>query len=245
MKISSQSCMVYRREESVMAKETVLVVEDDTDIRELIRYNLSREGYNVLEADSGEGALHLVQTTAPNIIILDLMLPGIDGMDVCRTLKKDSKSSGIPIIMLTAKTEDSDIVSGLELGADDYVTKPFSPKVLIARIRTILRRKSNFRDNRVTGIHFENLSIYPRKHLVTLDDTAVELTATEFDILYLLASHPGWVYSRQQIIDTIKGDDYPVTERSIDVQIVGLRKNLGDAGNYIETVRGVGYRFRE
>ncbi len=229
-----------------MAKEKILVVDDEEDILELVRYNLAKEGYQVICVLSGEHALQKAREDNPDIILLDLMLPGLDGLDVCRQLKHAPETSGIPIIMITAKGEDADIVSGLELGADDYVVKPFSPRVLLARIKKLIRRKhmkDETDESSVLRIH--ELLINPACHEVLVKGSPMTLTVTEFRILHFLARRPGWVFSRDQIISAVKGDDYPVTERSVDVQIVGLRKKLGGAGDYIETVRGVGYRFKE
>lgn len=228
-----------------MAKSKILVIDDEEDILELVRYNLAREGYFVEEAASGEEALSKTKTEMPDLIVLDLMLPGVDGLEVCRILKNSAKTSHIPIIMLTAKGDDADIVTGLELGADDYVTKPFSPRVLIARIRAALRRRRKNEQEDASVIAIHNLVIHPARHQVLVDGKSVELTATEFGILCFLTRKPGWVFSRNQIINAVKGDDYAVTDRSIDVQIAGLRKKLGNAGEHIETVRGVGYRLKE
>jgi len=229
-----------------MARERILVVDDEQDILELIRYNLSREGYQIETVTTGEEAIKIARDRHPDLIILDLMLPGIDGLDVCRLLKGETRTAHIPIIMLTAKGEESDVVAGLELGADDYMTKPFSPKVLIARVRNILRRKTRAAEEKeVKIIVIENMKIDPSKHKVTIGKEEINLTATEFALLFFLARRPGWVFTRSQIITGIKGDDYPVTDRSVDVQILNLRKKLGKMGDYIETVRGVGYRFKE
>jgi len=228
-----------------MAKEAILVIEDEPDIQELIRYNLSREGYRVTCAGTGEDGLARARQNPPDVVLLDLMLPGIDGLEVCRQLKSERSTRQIAIIMLTAKGEESDIVSGLELGADDYVTKPFSPKVLVARIRALLRRRAVDTDDGEARLAIHNLVIDPGRHEVLVDHNPVTLTHTEFQILHLLARRPGWVYTRYQIVNQVRGDDAIVTDRSVDVLIVGLRKKLGDAGNYIETVRGVGYRIRE
>jgi two-component system alkaline phosphatase synthesis response regulator PhoP len=228
-----------------MAKETILVVEDEGDILELIHYNLAKEGYQVIVASSGEEALTATASKVPNLIVLDLMLPGVNGLDVCKILKHDQKTQHIPIIMLTARGEEADIVAGLELGADDYITKPFSPKVLIARIRAVLRRKTIVSREETATIKLHDLVIHPGRHEVLVGEKLIELTFTEFNILLFLARKPGWVFTRYQIVDAVHGDDYPVTERSVDFQIVGLRKKLGAAGSYIETVRGVGYRFKE
>ncbi len=228
-----------------MAKDRILIVDDEEDILELVQYNLAKEGYQVEIAASGEEALSKIQKRAPDIVLLDLMLTGLDGLDVCRELKKDQRTDQIPIIMLTAKVEDADIVTGLELGADDYMTKPFSPRVLLARIKAILRRKKPAEQNEQAIVRIHELTINPARHEVLVDNASLVLTASEFKILSFLAKRPGWVFTRDQIINAVKGDDYPVTERSVDVQIVGLRRKLGSAGKNIETVRGVGYRFRE
>jgi len=228
-----------------MLNRRILVVEDEEDILELVRYNLSREGYQVLYTTSGEEALKITQSEALDLIVLDLMLPGIDGLEVAKILKNDSKTRDIPIIMLTAKGEEADIVTGLELGADDYVTKPFSPRILIARIRAVLRRKTTQPPDETSIIQRHGLVIHPGRRDVRINGEPVELTYTEFQVLYYLAKRPGWVFTRYQIVEAVRGDDYPVTDRSVDVQVVGLRKKLGPFGKYIETVRGVGYRFRE
>jgi two-component system phosphate regulon response regulator PhoB len=228
-----------------MAKEKILVVDDEEDILELVRYNLTREGYQVTGTLSGEAALKKARTEAFDLIVLDLMLPGIDGLEVAKKLKANEKTQAIPIVMLTAKGEEADIVTGLELGADDYITKPFSPRVLIARVRTALRRQTRKPDDDTSVIQIHDLEIHPGRRTVLAEGQPIELTYTEFQVLYILARRPGWVFTRGQIVDAVRGDDYPVTDRSVDVQIVGLRKKLGAHGKYIETVRGVGYRFRE
>jgi two-component system alkaline phosphatase synthesis response regulator PhoP len=228
-----------------MAKEKILIVDDEEDILELLRFNLAREGYRVVPASTGEETLRLVNSEIPDLIVLDLMLPGIDGLTVTRRLKDDHKTKNIPIVMLTAKGEEADIVTGLELGADDYVPKPFSPRVLIARIRAVLRRKANEPRKADTVHRIHDLMIHPGRHEVLVKDKPIHLTFTEFGILNFLMKRPGWVFTRSQIVDAVRGEDYFVTDRSVDVQIVGLRKKLGHAGNYIETVRGIGYRFRE
>jgi two-component system phosphate regulon response regulator PhoB len=228
-----------------MAKETILVVDDEEDILELVRHHLKREGYDVQCADSGEKALAAARAGSVNLIILDLMLPGIDGLEVTRKLKNEPQTKAIPILMLTAKGEESDVVTGLELGADDYVTKPFSPRILIARARAIIRRNSKDAPDETSVIRVYDIEIHPGRRTVTIQGEPVNLTYTEFQVLSILARRPGWVFTRSQIVDMVRGDDYPVTDRSVDVQIVGLRKKLGDCGDYIETVRGVGYRFKE
>lgn len=233
-----------------MATEQVLVVDDEADILELVRYNLEKEGYGVVCVDSGEDALAAAARKLPDLVILDLMLPGVDGLEVCRRLKSDPTTARIPVIMLTAKGGEADIVTGLELGAADYVTKPFSPRVLLARVRAVLRREAADAADQGETIRAAGIVIHPGRHKVILDDRPVELTATEFRILVFLARRPGWVFTRQQIVDAAQGDDAYVsdrfvTDRSVDVHIVSLRRKLGAWGTAIETVRGVGYRLRE
>jgi two-component system phosphate regulon response regulator PhoB len=227
-----------------MEKPTILVVDDEEDIIELVELNLTREGYRVLGCTTGEKALEIARSKLPNLIVLDLMLPGIDGLEVCRRLKSGPKTGRIPVVILTAKGEEADIVMGLELGADDYVTKPFSGKVLAARVRRLLRRAAQPPgEQEVVKVH--DLTIDPARHEVWAKGSKVDLTRTEFDILRTLAQRPGLVLSRYQIVDAVHGDDYAVTDRAVDVQIVSLRRKLGPCGQYIETVRGVGYRFRD
>lgn len=228
-----------------MSKEKILVVDDEEDILELVRYNLFKNGYQVTCVSSGELAMQKLKEETPHIILLDLMLPEMDGLDVCRSLRSNPATVNIPIIMITAKGEDADIVTGLELGADDYLTKPFSPRVLLARIRAILRRNKQDELDESSVLKTHDIVVNPARHEVLVKGEQLMLTATEFGILHFLARRPGWVFSREQIISAVKGDDYPVTERSVDVQVVGLRKKLGDSGDLIETVRGVGYRFKE
>lgn len=231
-----------------MRKPSILVVEDDTDIQQLVSYNLIKAGFNVTCADTGEEALQLLGREQVDAMVLDLMLPGKDGNEVCRAVRSQEAIKGLPIIMLTAKSEEDDIVSGLECGADDYVTKPFSPRVLIARLEAALRRTpetAEAPDESVGFISRHGMEIHPGRHEVRVDGEEVHLTASEFTILELLAGRPGWVFSRQQIIDQVRGYDYSITPRAVDVQIFGLRKKLGDSGACIETVRGIGYRIRE
>ncbi len=223
----------------------VVVVEDDKDILELITHNLEREGYEVTGAATGEDGVDAVRSRKPDLVLLDLMLPGIDGLEVCRRLKADPDTAHIPVVMVSAKGEETDIVTGLELGADDYVTKPFSPKVLIARMRAVQRRRGRAQVSEDDVIKIDDIVIHPGRHEVTILEERVDLTFTEFRILHILARRPGWVFTRHQIVDSIHGEPYPVTDRAVDVQIVGLRKKLGSAGERIETVRGVGYRFKD
>jgi two-component system alkaline phosphatase synthesis response regulator PhoP len=230
---------------SKMVREKILVVEDEEDIRELVGYNLVKQGYQAILAASAEDGLKKIRIEVPDLIVLDLMLPGMDGLELCRGLKRDLATQSIPIVMLTAKGEETDIVAGLELGAEDYITKPFSPRILLARIRTILRRKTAILADDNTSLRIKNMTIHPGRHEVLVDEQPVQLTATEFRVLHVLAQRPGWVFTRYQIANMVHGGDYIVTDRSIDVQIVGLRKKLGSAGNHIETIRGVGYRLKE
>jgi two-component system phosphate regulon response regulator PhoB len=237
-------------------KKFVLIVEDEDDIRELVSYHLLKEGYQVAGVASGEEALEIAERQVPDLILLDVMLPGIDGFAVCRRLRAAPRTADVSVMMLTAKSEEADVVRGLNEGATDYVTKPFSPRVLLARIRAALRRQQavataaapaeedDFDEcDEVITIH--ELVIHPGRYEVRVDGVPVPLSSTEFRVLYFLAGRPGWVFSRQQILDSVHGDNYAITDRAVDVQIVGLRKKLGDAGKYIETVRGVGYRFKE
>jgi two-component system, OmpR family, alkaline phosphatase synthesis response regulator PhoP len=229
-----------------VAKTQILIVEDEEDIRELVRYNLERENFSVSEAESGEAGLKAVAQKKPDLILLDLMLPGKDGLQICRELKQNAGSRGIPVVMMTARGEESDIVTGLELGAEDYVVKPFSPKVLVARVKAVLRRKAVPATPDAEDIlRIYDLVIHPGRHEITVGGKPVDLTASEFGIIHFLARRPGWVFTRYQIVDAVHGEDYPVTERSVDVQVVGLRKKLKKAGDYIETVRGIGYRFKD
>lgn len=227
-------------------KQTILVVEDEEDILALLHFNLIKAGYNAECASHGEEALAAIASKKPDLVLLDLMLPGIDGLEICRRLREVDATRELPIIMLTACGEEDDVIKGLELGADDYVTKPYSIKVLLARVQSVLRRKSELppaadSDEIVRGA----LRIHIGRNLVLVEGETVDLTFTEFRVLEALARKPGWVFTRYQIVNTVRGEDYAVTDRAVDVQIAGLRKKLGPCGHYIETVRGVGYRFLE
>ncbi|MFC1657637.1 response regulator [Candidatus Moduliflexota bacterium] len=226
-----------------MTGEKILIVEDEPDIAELIEYNLLKCGYAAELAVSGEEALDRMEVDLPGLVILDLMLPGVDGLEVCRRLKKDPQTADVPVVMVTAKGEESDIVRGLELGADDYIIKPFSPKVLLARIGAVLRRSRDAAGEREL-LRRGGIEIHPGRREVLVDGSPAALTFTEFNILHFLARRPGWVFTRGQIVNAVRGENYHVTERSADVHILALRKKLGAAGNRIETVRGIGYRFR-
>jgi two-component system phosphate regulon response regulator PhoB len=230
-----------------MSKERILVIEDEEDILALIHFNLVKEGFRVECATTGEEGFKKAKYVNPSLILLDLMLPGLNGLDVCKLLRQAPESKDCPIIMLTARGEEHDIVKGLELGADDYIPKPFSSQVLLARIRAVLRRrvKPDGLQDQGQPIEIHKLYIHPGRNKVIADGQEIELTYTEFKILTLLATRPGWVFNRTQIVDAVHGEGYAVTDRAVDVQIVGLRKKLGVCGDYIETVRGVGYRFKE
>ena len=233
-----------------MAKESILVVDDEREILELVRYNLTKEGYSVVCVETGEDALSAARLKLPDLVLLDLMLPGVDGLEVCRKLKADPKTQEIPVVMLTAKGGEGDIVAGLELGAADYVTKPFSPRVLTARVKAVLRREQSEGDDSRSSIKIRELVLHPGRHQVLVQDRPVDLTASEFRILLFMARKPGWVFTRQQIVDAAQGDDVYVnerfvTDRSVDVHIVSLRRKLGACGGYIDTVRGVGYRLKD
>ncbi len=274
-----------------MSREKILIVEDESAIRELIRMNLLMNGFEeVFMAEDGESGLESARKWKPDLILLDLMLPGMNGFEVCRKLMEDPETAGIPVVMLTAKSEEEDIVHGLEMGACDYVTKPFSNKILISRIRAHLRREDSLKDRlqipkNGVAVNGENvgepaakdgvpgrngnlndgwetesvsrdpqfvklergpLEIFTASRKVLMDGGEVILTFTEFEMLFLLCRKPGRVFTRTQIISHIKGNDYPVTERSVDVQILNLRRKLGEWGSrMIETVRGIGYRMKE
>ncbi len=227
-----------------MARGDILVIDDEEDILELVRLNLVREGYEVLTAFTGEQGLELAKSKLPSLVILDLMLPGMDGLEVCRQLKSQSKTAETPVVVLSAKGQESDIVAGLAVGADDYVTKPFSAKILVARVRRLLNRRIEQRLDR-GPIKVWEMTIDPARCEVLIKDQPVALTVSEFNILYTLARRPGIVFSRYQIVDALHGGDYVVSDRAVDVQISYLRNKLGRCKDYIETVRGVGYRFRD
>jgi two-component system, OmpR family, alkaline phosphatase synthesis response regulator PhoP len=227
-----------------MTKGKLLVIDDEKDLIELIRYNFEKEGFKVIGAGNGELGLSLAASEKPDIVVIDLMLPDMDGLDICRSLREGSGTAHIPIIMLTAKSAESDRVVGLELGADDYVTKPFSPRELVARVKALLRRSSGFR-KQSSMIRHGLLSIDPASHQVCCGEKRIDLTATEYRLLQFLASNPGFVYSRSALIDGALGRDVTVLERTIDVHVVSLRRKLGKCGGWIETIRGFGYKFRE
>ena len=228
-----------------MANSKVVVIEDEPDIREVISHNLQREGFKVLGCGDGAEGLKMVQTEAPAIVLLDLMLPGMDGLEVCRLLKMDTVTQHIPIVMITAKTEESDIVLGLGLGADDYITKPFRPRELVARVRAVLRRVPATKSGGEERLERDGLVVDAVRHQVFVDSEEIRLTATEFRLLHFIASHPGRVFTRDQLVNRAIGEDAVVVDRNIDVHIRSVRHKLGRLRALIETVRGVGYRFRD
>ena len=227
-----------------MPKEKILVVDDEQDLVKLVRFNLEKDGYKVISAFNGEDALFLARKERPDLIVLDLMLPGIDGLEVCKKLKADTELVNIAVIMLTAKGEESDITLGLKLGADDYVTKPFSPKELVARVQAVLRR-AKISSTTKDYIEIEALKIDVNKHEVTMKNETIPLTLTEFKLLHQLASKPGRVFTRDQLLDAVSGPETFVIDRTVDVHIAALRKKLKTYANRIVTIRGVGYKFRE
>ena len=228
-----------------MGRLQILVVDDEPDILELIGYNLARHNFDMIGVASGEEAFVSIRKSLPDLVVVDLMLPGIDGLEVCRRLKSDDRTLAIPVIILSAKGEEADVVIGLELGADDYLTKPFSPRVLMARIKAVLRRQHVEAETGETLITHQDLRINEGRHEVLVAGALVQLTLTEFRILCQLARRPGWVFTRNQILEAAQGDDTSVTARAVDVHIVGLRRKLGSSGGLVETIRGVGYRLRE
>ncbi len=231
-----------------MAKKKILVVEDDRDISELITYNLEREGYEIACLYDGGQVVDFVNKRKPELIVLDLMLPEVDGIEICRTLKSDAATKQIPIVMLTAKSEEADVVVGLQMGADDYIPKPFSPMVLAARIKAIFRRIADVDLSSASADNVRNfgdLNIDLLKHKISYKGQTVKLTSIEFDIVEFLSRTPGRVWSREQILDNVWKEGKFIIDRAVDVHIRGLRKKLKKAEDYIETVRGVGYRFKD
>ena len=228
-----------------MKRKTIIVVEDEPDLVDVVTYNLQREGYLVLTAQRGDEGLNLIRSERPDLVLLDLMLPGMDGLSICRQMKSDSSLREIPIIIASAKGEESDVVIGLELGADDYLAKPFSPRELLARIKAVLRRGAATGDAATDRILIRDLIIDSGKHEVKIEDDVVSLTSTEFKLLNHLASHRGRAFSREQLLNRVVGMGVVVVDRNIDVHIRAVRKKLGNHSDMIQTIRGVGYRFVE
>jgi two-component system phosphate regulon response regulator PhoB len=229
-----------------MSKQRIAAIEDEPDILEIVGYNLEKEGYEFIGETDGEEGLSLVRRELPDLVLLDVMLPGIDGLEICRRLKYEAATREIPVIMVTAKSEESDVVLGLEVGADDYLTKPFGPRELVARVRAVLRRgKVPLDDDDQPRVVLDRLSIDPARHEVVCYGEPLDLTATEFRLLYFLASNPGRVFSRQRLVKEAIGEDVYILDRNIDVHVRAIRKKLGEGRDYILTVRGVGYRFAD
>jgi len=232
-----------------MGAERILIIEDDPEIQEMLKYAFVQEGWNLIHAVTGEEGFERLRNEGADCVILDIMLPGMDGFKTLKKIRSEESFRYLPVIMCTARAGEADIVAGLELGADDYVVKPYSPRVLAARIRAGLRRKEAPHSQNANFFRHGKLSLDVEKHAAFLAETPgeqvpVDLSATEFAILTHFMKHPDIVFSRQKLINSIRGPDYPVTDRSVDVQILGLRKKMGEAGEMIETIRGVGYRFR-
>ena len=227
-----------------MKKQKIIVVEDEPDLVDVVTYNLKREGYLVLAAQRGDEGLNLIRSERPDLVLLDLMLPGMDGLSICRQMKSDTSLSEIPIIIASAKGEESDVVIGLEMGADDYLAKPFSPRELLARIKAVLRRGAP-RDVSKARVVIRDLVIDSGKHEVRIEDEIISLTSTEFKLLHHLASSKGRAFSREQLLNKVVGMGVVVVDRNIDVHIRAVRKKLGNHSNMIQTIRGVGYRFVE
>ncbi|MCB1322042.1 MAG: response regulator transcription factor [Leptospiraceae bacterium] len=227
------------------SKSDILLIEDDPDIIGLVKRTLEKDGFIFRAFSSGEDALPVIRENPPDLILLDLILPGKDGLDICKALKKDEQTAHLPILMISSRQEEADIVSGLELGADDYVTKPFSPRVLLARVRAVLRRSQQTEPAEDALIRYRDFTIDSRRFEVKKGDELIPLTKSEFRIFSTFCRRPGWVFTRNQIVEVVHGEMTPVTARSVDVLIVGLRQKLGDEGRLIETVRGIGYRIAD
>jgi two-component system phosphate regulon response regulator PhoB len=229
-----------------MPKATILAIEDDPDIVEVVRYNLAREGFRVLVAGDGEKGLAEARRARPELVLLDLMLPGIDGLEVCKRMRADEALSATPIVMVTAKSEESDVVVGLEMGADDYLTKPFSPRELVARVRAVLRRAARNESSRgMIRIEHAGLVLDLARHEATFEARTLDLTRAEFRLLWALARKPGRVFERDELADEITAGESIITDRNVDVHVSSIRKKLGPAGDLIATVRGVGYKCRD
>lgn len=224
-----------------MSRGSVLIVEDESDIANLIHFHLSREGYAATIAQTGRRALDAIEQSWPDLVILDIMLPDIDGLEVCRQMKRDPESSGIPVLMVTARGDESDVVVGLELGAEDYVTKPFSPRVLMARVKAVLRRTETAHIGQIR-LRSGEIVVDPGRHVVEIDGRPLDLTLTQYRLLHFLASRPGFVRTREQIVAAVRGEGTVLSSRAVDVHIAALRQRLGASADLIETVRGVGYR---
>ncbi|HPF13053.1 MAG: response regulator transcription factor [Planctomycetes bacterium] len=228
-----------------MKQSTILIIEDDADIVELLQYNLTKEGFRVRVARDGDSGLHEARRYRPDLILLDLMLPGVDGLEVCRRLKRDSDLSSTPVLMVTAKAEESDVVSGLEMGADDYLSKPFSPRELLARVRAVLRRGQSSSEHEKARLEFGGVVLDRPRHEVTVDDRLVEFTRAEFRLLWALGSSPGRVFARDELVEFITGGEAHISDRNVDVHVSAIRKKLEPYSDLVKTVRGVGYKIKD
>lgn len=223
-------------------KQVILIVEDEADIVDLVRYNLEKEGYRVQSAADGEKGLERIRSSPPALVVLDLLLPKLDGLAVCREMRGDPRTKAVPVLMLTARGEEMDKLAGFEAGADDYLTKPFSPRELVARVKALLRRQE---PELIEKLEIKGLAIDFERHEASLKNKLLVLTPKEFDLLVFLARNPGRVYSREQLLDQVWGYDYLGGTRTVDVHVRYLRRKLGARAKWVETVKGVGYRFRE
>ena len=230
-----------------MSRPTVLIVEDEREIAELIQFNLQRAGFDTTMVSRGKAALEAVRKSPPDVVLLDLMLPDLDGLEICRRIRAADAERRTAIMMVTAKGDEADVVTGIELGADDYISKPFSPRVLVARVKAVLRRTGEPKGGPTRRVEVAGgrLAIDPERHTVVADGRPIELTLTEFGMLHFLVQRPGFVRTRDQIISAVHGRNVVLSSRTVDVHMTALRRKLGDAGDLIETVRGVGYRFAE
>ena len=227
-------------------RASILIIEDDPDIVELLQYNLEREGHRVLSSKNGEEGLSRARARKPDLVLLDLMLPGMDGLEVCRRLKQHDSTREIPVIMITAKGEESDVVIGLELGADDYVTKPFSPREVVARVRAVLRRAhGDAPPARRQRLELGPVALDLERFETTVQGKVVPLTRAEFRLLWAMASRPGRVWRRDELAEKITAGESVILDRNVDVHVSSLRKKLGLSGDLIATVRGVGYKCRD
>lgn len=228
-----------------MSRTSIVLIEDDADMTALVRKTLEGASYDVQAHETGQAALDSIEKSAPGLVILDLNLPDMDGLDICKELKGARETQGVPLLMMSSRDDEADIVSGLELGADDYVTKPFSPRVLLARVRAVLRRREREEVGESDIIRYGDFTIDPYRFEIRHGEEPLHFTKSEFRIMHLFCRKPGWVFTRNQIVEAVHGEMTPVTARSVDVLIVGLRQKLGELGNLIETVRGIGYRITE
>lgn len=223
-----------------MKKPSIIIVEDEADIADLVKYNLEKEGFRAIVATDGEKALERIRSSPPSLVVLDLLLPKLDGLEICREMRRDPRTKAIPVLMLTARSEEMDKLAGFEAGADDYLTKPFSPRELVARVKALLRRQEPVQAERT---ELKDLTIDFERHEVHLKDKPLVLTPKEFDLLAFLVQNPGRVYSREQLLDQVWGYEYLGGTRTVDVHVRHLRAKLGPRARWIQTMKGVGYKF--